>query len=101
MKIGDLFDRDARCAAGLRRKPVHGLQYDSRKIEAGDVFFAFPGEHVDGHKFVEAVLDAGAVAIASDRNAPRNTKVHGFEFLMAGGRWRGRPYVSTAVLTSD
>ena len=74
MKVGDLFGRDARCAAGLRRRTVHGLQYDSRKVEAGDVFFAFPGEHVDGHKFVQSALDAGAVAIASECEAPDEHK---------------------------
>ena len=70
MKIGDLFERDAQCSAGLRHEVVHGLQYDSRAIEARDVFFAFPGDNVDGHKFVEAALAAGAAAIASERAAP-------------------------------
>jgi UDP-N-acetylmuramoyl-L-alanyl-D-glutamate--2,6-diaminopimelate ligase len=70
MKIGDLFERDAQCSAGLRRQAVHGLQYDSRAIAGGDVFFAFPGEHVDGHDFVDAVLGAGAAAVASEREAP-------------------------------
>lgn len=70
MKIGDLFERDAHCPVGLRRQEVQGLQYDSRAIEGGDVFFAFPGEHADGHDFVDAVLAAGAVAIASEREAP-------------------------------
>jgi len=74
MKVGDLFDRQAKCTAALRRKSVHGVQYDSRKVAAGDVFFAFPGEHVDGHQFIDAVLDAGALAVASEREAPKEHK---------------------------
>ncbi|ABZ84612.1 udp-n-acetylmuramoylalanyl-d-glutamyl-2, 6-diaminopimelate-d-alanyl-d-alanyl ligase [Heliomicrobium modesticaldum Ice1] len=33
---------------------------DSRKVAPGDVFFALPGEKVDGHDFVPAALAAGA-----------------------------------------
>ena len=67
MKVGDLFDNRAKCTAALRREAVHGLQYDSRKVGKGDVFFAFPGEHVDGHAFIEKALQAGALAVASER----------------------------------
>ncbi|TAN24419.1 MAG: UDP-N-acetylmuramoyl-tripeptide--D-alanyl-D-alanine ligase [Acidobacteria bacterium] len=33
---------------------------DSRVVQAGDVFYALPGEKRDGHEFVEAALAAGA-----------------------------------------
>lgn len=49
--------------------PVSGLEYDSRKIRQGGVFFAFPGEHVDGHRFVAAARAAGAVAVVSEQKA--------------------------------
>ncbi len=49
---------------------VAGLQYDSRKVESGEAFFAFPGERVDGHAFVPKALEAGAAAIVSERRAP-------------------------------
>jgi UDP-N-acetylmuramoyl-L-alanyl-D-glutamate--2,6-diaminopimelate ligase len=48
---------------------VSGLEYDSRKVQAGGVFFAFPGEQVDGHRFVAAARGAGAVAVVSERSA--------------------------------
>ena len=35
---------------------------DSRKAEAGTVFFAFQGENVDGHDYVADALSNGAVA---------------------------------------
>jgi len=50
--------------------PVTGLEYDSRKLREGAVFFAFPGEHVDGHRFVPSARAAGAAAIVSERTAP-------------------------------
>ncbi len=51
--------------------PLHvaGMQYDSRKIQAGDAFFPFPGERVDGHRFVAQAVAAGAGAIVSERPA--------------------------------
>lgn len=39
-----------------------GYSIDSRTIERGDLFFAVQGERFDGHDFVEAALQAGAVA---------------------------------------
>ena len=50
--------------------PVTGLEYDSRKVGEGAVFFAFPGEHVDGHRYVSAARAAGAAAIVSERPPP-------------------------------
>ena len=92
MKIGDLFDRRAHCQAGLRRKSIHGLQYDSRKLEPSDLFFAFPGEHVDGHQFIPAALDAGAAAIVSERKAPA---AHGEQWIQVP---HGRQALAKAAL---
>ena len=41
---------------------------DSRTVEQGDLFFAIRGERLDGHDYVEAALNAGAVAavVAND-----------------------------------
>lgn len=50
--------------------PIRGLEYDSRKVEAGAVFFAFAGAQVDGHRFVSSARAAGAVAIVSERAEP-------------------------------
>lgn len=54
----------------LAAREVKGLQYDSRQLGPGEVFFAFPGEHVDGHRFVEPALAAGALAVVSERKPP-------------------------------
>lgn len=40
---------------------VQGVAIDSRKVEAGDLFFALPGNRVDGHSFLEEIASKGAV----------------------------------------
>jgi len=42
---------------------VQGLQYDSRLIQPGELFFAIRGFKVDGHEFVQHAVDRGAVAV--------------------------------------
>ena len=45
-----------------------GYSIDSRTVTPGQVFFAIVGERVDGHEFVEAALQAGAVAAVVRRD---------------------------------
>src|SRR6266851_5602684 len=45
---------------------IGGLEYDSRRIKAGDVFVAMHGESSDGNKFIDQAIAAGAVAIVTD-----------------------------------
>lgn len=41
---------------------VTGIGYDSRQVRPGYLFVALPGTRVDGHDFVGAALESGAVA---------------------------------------
>lgn len=50
---------------------VSGLEYDSRKVKAGDVFLAMRGETSDGNKFIDQAVAAGAVAVVSDSAAEK------------------------------
>ncbi|MBI2182144.1 MAG: UDP-N-acetylmuramoyl-L-alanyl-D-glutamate--2,6-diaminopimelate ligase [Deltaproteobacteria bacterium] len=54
---------------GDRNQEVSGLAYDSRKIGAGQIFFAIPGEKADGHDFVSEAVKRGAAAIVCARKA--------------------------------
>ena len=47
---------------------AEGYSIDSRSIQRGELFFAVQGERLDGHNFVEAALDAGAVAVVISRH---------------------------------
>ncbi len=42
---------------------ITGIQFDSRKVEAGNVFVAQVGTAVDGHQFVASCIEKGAAAV--------------------------------------
>ena len=50
--------------------PVSGAAVDSRRVERGNAFFAIPGEHTDGHRFLEAAVAAGAAALIVSEALP-------------------------------
>jgi UDP-N-acetylmuramoyl-L-alanyl-D-glutamate--2,6-diaminopimelate ligase len=45
---------------------ICGVQYDSRRVGACDMFVAMRGGTTDGNKFVEAALKLGAAAVVTD-----------------------------------
>lgn len=49
---------------------VSGLNYDSRKVQPGDLFVAIRGFQVDGHDFVDHARQNGAVAAMVERALP-------------------------------
>src|SRR5271165_1202332 len=49
---------------------VSGLEYDSRRVKPGYLFFAFPGAKADGRAFAASALEKGAVAVVSELPAP-------------------------------
>ena len=55
---------DDRRAPGLE---VSGIASDSRRVQRGDLYVARRGNAFDGHDFVGDAVDAGAVAVVSQR----------------------------------
>ncbi|HSM57057.1 MAG TPA: UDP-N-acetylmuramoyl-tripeptide--D-alanyl-D-alanine ligase [Candidatus Sulfomarinibacteraceae bacterium] len=56
---------------------VRSVVIDSREVQPGDVFFAFEGEDLDGHDFVDDALARGAIAVVVERPvAAEATTVH-------------------------
>jgi|KBSMisStaDraftv2_1062788.scaffolds.fasta_scaffold13087_5 UDP-N-acetylmuramoyl-L-alanyl-D-glutamate--2,6-diaminopimelate ligase len=49
--------------AGMK---VEGLEYDSRKVEKGTLFFAFAGARFDGRQFAREAAARGACAVVSE-----------------------------------
>ena len=47
--------------------PIEELCFDSRKAKNGSLFFAIPGTKVDGHDFIQQVMEAGCQAIVLEK----------------------------------
>ncbi len=54
----------ARCESdeNMRIRKITGISTDSRTIKTGELFFAIKGKTFDGHDFVNAALEKGAIA---------------------------------------
>ncbi|GAA0121367.1 MAG: UDP-N-acetylmuramoyl-L-alanyl-D-glutamate--2,6-diaminopimelate ligase [Clostridium argentinense] len=48
---------------GSLNTEINSIQYDSRKINKGDIFFCIEGFNVDGHKYIKSAIDKGATVI--------------------------------------
>jgi UDP-N-acetylmuramoyl-tripeptide--D-alanyl-D-alanine ligase len=48
--------------------PFLGVSTDTRQLQPGSLFFALQGPNFDGHKFIEAAREQGAVAAAVARS---------------------------------
>jgi len=56
--------------AGDRDAEITGVAYDSRQVEAGDLFVAVRGYRVDGHDFVAEAVRRGAAAVVVEEASP-------------------------------
>ncbi len=45
---------------------VAGLEYDSRRVQPGTAFIAMKGGKTDGNRFIDAAIQAGAIAVVTD-----------------------------------
>ena len=41
----------------------NALEFDSRKVQPGSIFFAMPGTKFDGHNFIDDAVKSGAIAL--------------------------------------
>lgn len=55
---------------------VSGLEYDSRKIEPGALFFAFPGAKADGREYARQAIEKGASGVVSESAKPADFSGH-------------------------
>jgi UDP-N-acetylmuramoyl-L-alanyl-D-glutamate--2,6-diaminopimelate ligase len=78
---------------------IGGLEYDSRRVGEGFLFFAFPGSRADGRQFAEDALARGAVAVVSESGCPPGPPIsrwiqveHGRQALaLAARNYYGKP----------
>ncbi len=70
MTFLDLLD-GAEYVAQQGNPEIAGLDYDSRRVKPGWCFVAMHGGSTDGNRYIDAALQAGAVAVVSDALPPR------------------------------
>ena len=61
LKAADVLESAGDCSAN-----VSSLEFDSRRVTPGALFFATRGTQADGHAFIEAAVGAGAVAVVCE-----------------------------------
>ncbi len=49
---------------------VSGIEYDSRRVKPGDLFFCIRGLDSDGHMYTEQAVENGAAAVVADSCVP-------------------------------
>lgn len=55
------------CREEELHQEIMGAVIDSRKVEKHFLFFAIPGERVDGHQFIKQVYDQGAMLVICEK----------------------------------
>src|SRR4029077_19301894 len=69
--LSDYFaDHEIVAVKGELDRRISGLAIDSRRVVAGNVFFALPGLHADGATFIDDAVSRGAVAIVTQKMPP-------------------------------
>ena len=76
--FSDLFDSGLKQRAGIlniknkaeKNPAIRGLEYDSRTVKTGDLYFALPGIHTDGHTYIPQAVKNGASAVVHQDEIP-------------------------------
>lgn len=69
MKLKQVLDNiEYKVVKGSDDLDIRQIQYDSRKVEKGDLFVCIEGYSTDGHKYINSAAKNGAVAIICSRD---------------------------------
>ncbi|MCR1949714.1 UDP-N-acetylmuramoyl-L-alanyl-D-glutamate--2,6-diaminopimelate ligase [Clostridium sp. DSM 100503] len=75
MKLLDLLKGvDYKLLEGTVEKEVDHIQYDSRKVNEGDLFVCLTGFEVDGHNYANKAIEAGAKVILCEKKIDIKSK---------------------------
>lgn len=66
-----LYKVSLQTVSGKTDLEITGIEFDSRKVQPGQLFVAIPGTQVDGHTFIDKAILLGASAILCE-NLPDN-----------------------------
>ena len=73
MKLSELL-RETQCTRMVLPKEevdIQGINIDSRLVKGGDIFIAVRGTQTDGHQYIAAAEEKGAVAIVCEKTPDR------------------------------
>ena len=77
LRLSEVFaETGASIPAAAHALQIQGIVGDSRKAAPGTVFFALHGAKDDGHRYVRAAIERGAIAIASESAPPTDLDAH-------------------------
>jgi UDP-N-acetylmuramoyl-L-alanyl-D-glutamate--2,6-diaminopimelate ligase len=62
-----LLDIKVLASVGNQELEISGIEFDSRKVAPGYLFVATRGTAVDGHDFIAAAIEKGAVAVVCEQ----------------------------------
>lgn len=101
MNIKDLLKDIKADVTGPVDIEITGLTIDSRTVGQGMCYIAIPGTKVDGVSFVPAAIEAGAVAVVSEKACTPEAKQAGVTWIrvadaheaagLLGSAWNGHP----------
>ncbi|MEE0511450.1 MAG: UDP-N-acetylmuramoyl-tripeptide--D-alanyl-D-alanine ligase [Peptococcaceae bacterium] len=84
---------------GPAGKFVRNVVFDSRQVGQDDLFVAIRGQRVDGHRFIEQAIEAGAAVVAVDEAHAFSSETTGCiivddgqQFIQALGKWCRRQF---------
>lgn len=71
MKLEQLLDNlDYEMIQGTLQQDVSQIDYDSRQVKENSLFVCIPGARVDGHDFINQVIEKGAQVIVVEKDVP-------------------------------
>nr|WP_321226819.1 UDP-N-acetylmuramoyl-L-alanyl-D-glutamate--2,6-diaminopimelate ligase [uncultured Psychroserpens sp.] len=88
-----LYKVTINAVVGSTSVDINTMHFDSRQVVNGDVFIAIRGTKVDGHQFINAVIDQGAIAIVCE-TLPDNL-VDGITYIEVESTNRALAYMAS------
>jgi UDP-N-acetylmuramoyl-tripeptide--D-alanyl-D-alanine ligase len=97
-RIAAIVDGELAGRAGRRVLVDGSVEFDSRACGPGSLFVAFAGERVDGHDYLRAAADAGAVAALVTRGPQSILDDGGLALIVVPDAARALGALAAAVL---
>ena len=87
-RLSEFITKETAARAGIKKQKgdtdplITALEYDSRKVTPGTLFFALPGLHANGHTFIDEAIARGAAAVVHE--ADIHERKPGITYLKTG-----------------